>query len=164
MVEGKGFARVRVVCNQKGIASDDRSGVLIDCSHGVSVRLAGSANFFAMNWISGSEVWVFAVKMVGDGVVKLMRCAVIECPKPVFSIEVCFGLLVLGEENGVRVFSLRQLVKGRVRKVNALQAGQKFRLPNGVVGDNTTHNCERNSEISCKCRSNEKNRVNVSGK
>jgi len=56
-----------------------------------------------------------------DGVVlKLMRCIVIECSKPVFSINVSFGFLIFGEESGVRVFNLRPLVKGLVRKVNNL--------------------------------------------
>ena len=52
----------------------------------------------------------------GDGGVRLMRCAVIECSRPVFSVSVAFGFLILGEENGVRVFGLRRLVKGRSGK------------------------------------------------
>lgn len=39
--------------------------------------------------------------------VKLMRCAVIECSVPVWSISVSSGVLILGEDNGVRVFNLR---------------------------------------------------------
>jgi len=81
-------------------------------------------------------------------VVKLMRCAVIECSKPVFSISVSSGFLILGEESGVRVFNLRPLVKGRVRKVNNLNLNSNlgmnvangklesrgFHLPNGLIG------------------------------
>lgn len=57
--------------------------------------------------------------MVGDdedGVtLKLMKCAVIDCSLPVFSISVSLGFLILGEHSGVRVFPLRPLVKGRVK-------------------------------------------------
>lgn len=42
-----------------------------------------------------------------------MRRAVIDCARPVFSLSVAFGFLILGEENGVRVFGLRRLVKGK---------------------------------------------------
>lgn len=63
----------------------------------------------------------------------------IECSKPVFSITLSFGVLILGEEWGVRVFNLRQLVEGRAEKVKNLQPnsksdGRKSRLSNGVIG------------------------------
>ncbi|XP_024026126.1 uncharacterized protein LOC21392027 [Morus notabilis] len=133
------FHKARVVCNQKDFQFVERFGVLVDSVHGVSVKLAGSVNFFAMYSVSGSKAWIFAVKLVDDEVVKLMRCAVIECSKPVFSITLSFGVLILGEEWGVRVFNLRQLVKGRAKKVKNLQPnsksdGRKSRLPNGVIG------------------------------
>lgn len=110
--------------------------------HGVSIRLFGSVNFFAMYSISSKKIWVFAVRMVESGdsglSLKLMRCAEIECSKPVFSISVSFGFLVLGEENGVRVFRLRPLVKGQVKKHDRenknLDKGKK--LPNGVICSN----------------------------
>jgi hypothetical protein len=157
----KSFARARVVCNQRGLRFDEEKlGVLVDVNHGVSVRVFGSVNCFAMYSVSSSKIWVFAVKtVVGDNdedededdgvVVKLMRCAVIECWRPVFSISVSFGVLILGEENGVRVFDLRRLMKGgKVRKVDSLglnlssengksEEGRglhNLRLPNGVVG------------------------------
>lgn len=87
--------------------------------------------------VSSAKVWVFAAKIEDDGggggeVVKLMRCAVIECSKPVWSLSVSSALLLLGEENGVRVFGIRRLVKGRViRKVKNLNLNSK--LMNGVV-------------------------------
>ncbi|XP_062150540.1 uncharacterized protein LOC133859228 isoform X2 [Alnus glutinosa] len=152
------FARARLVCNQRGLRFDDKLGVLVDVNHGVSVRLSGSVNFFAMYTVSSSKIFVFAVRTVGDDgdqdggedgvVLKLMRCAVIECSKPVFSISVSSGFLILGEESGVRVFNLRPLVKGRVRKVNNLNLNSNlgmhvangklesrgFHLPNGLIG------------------------------
>ncbi|KAJ8545858.1 hypothetical protein K7X08_018441 [Anisodus acutangulus] len=45
-----------------------------------------------------------------------MKSAVIDCTLPVFSVSISFGFLILGEDNGVRVFPLRPLVKGRVKK------------------------------------------------
>lgn len=99
--------------------------------------------------VSNCKIWVFAAKMVDeddDGVVvKLIKCAVIDCSVPVFAISVSFGFLILGEENGVRVFPLRPLVKGRVkghrRESKNLNNGltkdkleaQRLNLPNGVI-------------------------------
>ncbi|XP_068335727.1 uncharacterized protein [Pyrus communis] len=143
----KQFVRAQVVCTQKGLKFDGKLGVLVDAHHGVSIKLAGSVNFFAMYSVSSSKISVFAVKAVGDDdngddgvVVKLMRCAVIECCKLVWSISISFGFLILGEDNGVRVFNLRQLVKGRVRKAKNLSSsskneGRNLGLTNGVIGD-----------------------------
>lgn len=142
------FTKAQVVCSQKGLQFDQRLGVLVDCNHGVSIKLSGSVNFFAMYSVSSSKVWVFGMKLVGsngnddgDGfVVKLMKCAVIECCNPVWSFSISFGFLILGEDNGVRVFNLRPLVKGRIRKVKPLHSTsipeiRKLCLPNGVIGD-----------------------------
>ncbi|OMO94716.1 hypothetical protein COLO4_16192 [Corchorus olitorius] len=133
----KAFEKAKVVVSkQKGIEFDDKVGVLIDVSHGLKVMMVGSVNFFALYSVSSSKVLIFGVKLVDNGesddgvVVKLMKCAVIDCTKPVFSIGVSFEYLVLGEENGVRVWNLRELVKGkRVRRVKI--SG----LSNGVTGD-----------------------------
>lgn len=130
-------------------------GVLVDFKHGVSVKLSGSVNYFAMYSVSSSRIWVFGVKMDGDGgdedgvVVKLFRCAVIECCRPVWCISVSFGFLILGEENGVRVFSLRRLVKGRDKKGKNLRLGGRGSsfLPNGVIGKG--HCNEGHSEVIC---------------
>ncbi|CAL5367407.1 unnamed protein product [Camellia sinensis] len=99
--------------------------------------------------VSNCKIWVFAAKMVDEDdngvVVKLIKCAVIDCSVPVFAISVSFGFLIVGEENGVRVFPLRPLVKGRVkehrRESKNLNDGltkdkleaQRLNLPNGVI-------------------------------
>ncbi|KAK9271869.1 hypothetical protein L1049_002234 [Liquidambar formosana] len=145
------FAKARVLCTQKELQFDDRLGVVVNVSHGVSVKLAASVNVLAMYSVSNSKIWVFAAKMAGDDdgdgvVVRLMKCAVIECSVPVWSISVSFGYLVLGEDNGVRVFALRPLVKGRVGKRgrgdknmngrlldNEKSEGRVLNLPNGAV-------------------------------
>lgn len=111
-------------------------GVLIDAKHGVSVKVVGSVNYFAVYSVSRSKVWVFAVKMMEDdgGGLKLMRCAVMRCLKPVWSLSISFGLLILGEENGVRVFGLRRLVKGNVAVKRVGKSNSKLSLkqmPNG---------------------------------
>lgn len=121
-------------CNQRDLKFDkNKSGVVFSVNHGVSVNLIGSINVFAMYSISNRKVWVFAVKMAGDeeddGVnIKLMKSAVIDCSVSVFSISVSFGFLILGEDNGVRVFQLRPLVKGKLKKHHRL-----LNLPNGKI-------------------------------
>ncbi|KAM6549248.1 hypothetical protein CsatB_020924 [Cannabis sativa] len=160
------FSRAQVVCSQKDLRFDQRLGVLVDSVHGVSIKLSGSVNFMAMYSASTSKVWVFALKLVGDDygdgiAVKLMRCAVIDCCKPLFSISVSFGLLIFGEENGVRAFNLRQLLKGRDSKAKRSQLNSNVRklgLPNGVVGvDVGGDRCgkcdvvEGTSELTCHC-------------
>jgi hypothetical protein len=95
-------------------------GVLMNVKHGVSVKVVGSVNYFAVYSVSSFKIWVFAVKMMEDddggsgGGLRLMKCAVIRCSRPVWSLSISFGFLILGEENGVRVFGLRRLVKGKV--------------------------------------------------
>ncbi|KAI4352249.1 hypothetical protein L6164_006519 [Bauhinia variegata] len=142
--KSKLFARAQVVCTQKDLRFEQKLGVLVNVKHGVSIKLAGSINYFAMHSVSSSKIWVFAVKMEADDegddsvIVKLMRCAVIECEKPVWSVSISFGFLLLGEENGVRVFSLRRLVKGRVKKVkNSKIEGRGLPLPNGVIANDS---------------------------
>ncbi|VVA96220.1 unnamed protein product [Arabis nemorensis] len=76
--------------------------------------------------VSSSKLLIFGVKSVSDGsncgddddsiVVKLIRCSVIECCKPVWSIGIFSGLLILGEDDGVRVINLREIVKGKLKK------------------------------------------------
>lgn len=92
--------------------------------------------------ISNSKIWVFAVKMEEDGVdsIKLMKCGVIDCCARVFAVSVSFGFLILGEDNGVRVFPLRPLVKGRVKKHNhraqKLNLGEQLVNSNAVISSN----------------------------
>ncbi|TKY46543.1 hypothetical protein E2542_SST28587 [Spatholobus suberectus] len=128
--ETPSFARVpRVLCSHKDLRFQPGLGVLLDANHGAAVKLAGSVNYFALYALSSNKVWVFAVKDDdgGGGGVRLMRCAVIECGRPVFSVSVAFGFLILGEEDGVRVFGLRRLVKGRGGK----RVGNSKHLRNG---------------------------------
>ncbi|KAB2057494.1 hypothetical protein ERO13_A11G162300v2 [Gossypium hirsutum] len=134
----KAFEKAKVVSKQNGIEFDDKVGVLIDVSHGLKLMISGSVNFFALYSVSSSKVLIFGVNLVvdtdesDDGVAfKLMKFAVIDCLKPVFSISISFEWLVLGEENGVKVWNLRELVKGKkVKKV------KNYGLSNGVIGDN----------------------------
>lgn len=101
--------------------------------------LAGSVNIFVLYSVSNRKVWVFGVKMVGEDSIKLVKCGVIECYAPVFSIRVSLGFLILGEDSGVRVFPLRLIVKGRVKKhswrvnrnLNDKLEGQRLNLSNG---------------------------------
>ncbi|XP_030536712.1 uncharacterized protein LOC115745344 isoform X2 [Rhodamnia argentea] len=158
---GNKFARARVVCKQKGLSFDPSSGVVFDNRHGVSIKISGSTNFFAMYSISSGKIWVFAVKALRDGVtgggghdggaLELMRCAVIECCKPVWSISFSFGLIVLGEENGVRVFNLMAIVKGGSKRVRNLNPNGKLgnrQLPNGVTGSGIAGNFENARNVS----------------
>ncbi|KAL3719391.1 hypothetical protein ACJRO7_004362 [Eucalyptus globulus] len=158
---GDRFARARVVCKQKGLTFDPGLGVVFDNRHGVSIKISGSTNFFAMYSISSGKIWVFAVKALGDGGagggggdggdLELMRCAVIECCKPVWSISFSFGLMVLGEENGVRVFNLMALVKGGSKRVRNLNSNGKLgnrRLPNGLTGSGIGGNLENARNVS----------------
>ncbi|KAA8547820.1 hypothetical protein F0562_004249 [Nyssa sinensis] len=148
--KSQSFSRAQVLCNQSGLKFDDNKlGVIFNVNHGVSIKLVGSINVFAMYSISNCKIWVFAAKMAGDeddGVtVKLMKSAVIDCCIPVFSISISFEFFILGEENGVRIFPLRPLVKGRVRKhrrerknlndglSNYKLMGQRLKFPNGVI-------------------------------
>ncbi|XP_050228210.1 uncharacterized protein LOC126677569 isoform X2 [Mercurialis annua] len=137
------FSKVNAVCNQKGLDFDAKLGVLMDVNHGVSLKIVGSVNFFVMYSVSSRKVWVFSLKLIGNGdVVKLMRCAVIECCVPVWSISASFGFLILGEHNGVRVFNLRQLVKGNSKKIKSSNSdlvivkpeSKGLKLPNGMIG------------------------------
>lgn len=125
----KKFVRVRVRVKQRDMCYDERKvGVLFKVNHGVNVKVvAGVSNVFVMYSVTCKKVWVFGVKLCEGGEeVKVVRTAVIDCDLPVFSVGVSGGELVLGEENGVRVFNLRSLVKGRVEK-----SGKKVNLVNG---------------------------------
>lgn len=118
-------------------------GVVFRVSHGVSLKLVGDVNVFALYSILNGKIWIFAVKHLRDDEVKLMKCAVIDCSLPVFSISLSFGFLILGENNGVRVLLLRPLVKGRVikKEKKSLNGGlekdkmeiKKVSLRNGMI-------------------------------
>ncbi|XP_021763520.1 uncharacterized protein LOC110728174 [Chenopodium quinoa] len=118
----------------------------------MKVMISGSINYLALYSASGGKVWVFGVKLIGDGSsLRLVKCAVIDCRLPISSISLSFGFLILGEMRGVRVFPLRVLVKGRVgskrrlrvargkgensnaeeREIIVKAEGQNFNVPNG---------------------------------
>ncbi|KAK2663056.1 hypothetical protein Ddye_001630 [Dipteronia dyeriana] len=154
--KGNNFAKAQVFCSQKGLQFDQNLGVLLDVNHGASIKLVGSVNFFAMYSFSSSKIWVFAVKLMdddGDGSrVKLMRRAVIECCKPIWSMSLSSGLLIFGEENGIRVLNLRNLIKGKVKRVKNFDLNGKYEtkilgLPNGIIGDGVLNGS--NKEIFC---------------
>ncbi|MCL7039786.1 hypothetical protein MKW94_005775 [Papaver nudicaule] len=110
------FVQAKVNCNLK--LDTTKSGCVVDLAHGFTVKLVGSVNFFALHSVTARKIWVFGAKFVdGDESVKLMKCAVIDCILPISSITMSLGFLIFGEDNGVRVFPLRPLVKGRVKKV-----------------------------------------------
>ncbi|PQP95791.1 uncharacterized protein Pyn_38755 [Prunus yedoensis var. nudiflora] len=109
----KQFVRAQVVCTQKELQFDQKLGVLVDAHHGVSIKLAGSVNFFAMYSVSSSKIWVFAVKSIDND--------------------------DNDDDDGCGC-EVDELVKGRVRKAKLLNSssktvGRNLCLPNGVVGD-----------------------------
>ncbi|RVW44863.1 hypothetical protein CK203_087083 [Vitis vinifera] len=116
------FTKAEVFCTQRDLQFDPKLGVLFNANHGVSVKLGD------------------------DGVVlKLRKCAVIDCGVPVFSISVSGEFLILGEENGVRVFQLRPLVKGWIRKEQ--RESKNLNFPNGCGSKSA--GVEANMEIAC---------------
>ncbi|KAK7381114.1 hypothetical protein VNO78_33638 [Psophocarpus tetragonolobus] len=119
------FARLpRLSCSHPDLRFHPSLGLLLNAPHGPAVRLASHVNYFALHSLSAAKLWLFSLKHDDDnnagdaGVdgVRLVRCAVLDCSRPVFSMHVAFGFVLLGEENGVRVFGLRRLVKGRSGK------------------------------------------------
>ncbi|KAL3619010.1 hypothetical protein CASFOL_037238 [Castilleja foliolosa] len=63
-----------------------------------------------------------------------MKCAVIDCCLPVYTIRVLFGVLILGEENGVRVFPLQPLIKGNHRREKKNISTKRNNLSNNGTG------------------------------
>ncbi|CAK9155921.1 unnamed protein product [Ilex paraguariensis] len=163
------FTKAKIICNHSDLKYDDKKfGVVFGVNHGVSIMLVGSINVFAMYSASNSKIWVFSVKIMDneeDGVnMKLIKCALIDCTVPVFSISISFGFLVLGEVNGVRVFPLRPLVKGKVKKTRRVCKnfnvgldtgefdGQRLNLPNGVAREvNGSDEFDNNSKDCTNC-------------
>lgn len=91
---------------------------------------------FSLYSVSNSKIWLFAARLVADDgggeALKLMKCAVIDCCSPVFTIRILFGFMVLGEENGVRFFPLQRLVKGNHKKEKK-NVGKRSNLRNGMT-------------------------------
>ncbi|KAI3876229.1 hypothetical protein MKW92_014359 [Papaver armeniacum] len=130
------FVKAQVNCSQSDLKLDNsKLGLVVDLTHGISVKLVGSVNFFALHSVSAKKIWVFGAKVVDDESVKLMKCAVIDCCLPISSITISLGFLILGEDNGVRVFPLRTLVKGRVKKPRDSGRRREENCENGLDSD-----------------------------
>ncbi|XP_042468257.1 uncharacterized protein LOC122051282 isoform X3 [Zingiber officinale] len=121
-----------------------RFSVALGLRHGHTVRLAGSANVFVIHSVAANQIWVFAAKMAAaeEATVHLMKCAVVELSLPIYSITVSMGFMLLGEVDGVRVFPLRPLIKGKLSKscVSTIKkatasTGDLYKkiLPNGLM-------------------------------
>ncbi|XP_042473373.1 uncharacterized protein LOC122055805 isoform X4 [Zingiber officinale] len=77
-----------------------------------------------------------------EATVHLMKCAVVELSLPIYSITVSMGFMLLGEVDGVRIFPLRPLIKGKLSKscVSTIKKATastgdlcKKILPNGLM-------------------------------
>ncbi|GAB4831754.1 hypothetical protein Ancab_005766 [Ancistrocladus abbreviatus] len=138
LLKSQKFVKANVNCCQNGLKFDGRMGVNVDVNHGMKVALAGSVNYFAMYSASAAKVLVLGVKMEGDVEdrvnLRLVKCAVVDCCLPISCISISFRYLVLGELNGVRLFPLRMLVRGRVGggRVKRLAGGENGNLDGGV--------------------------------
>lgn len=71
-----------------------------------------------------------------------MKCAVVDLVLPVHSVAVSMGFLLLGEENGVRIFPLRPLIKGEGRVARRSGLGQK-RLSAAKGIDSVANACKK---------------------
>ncbi|KAI3976224.1 hypothetical protein MKX01_019170 [Papaver californicum] len=131
------FVKAQVNCSQSDLKLDNsKLELVVDLSHGFSVKLVGSVNFSALLSVSAKKIWVFGAKVVDDDEsVKLMKCAVIDCCLPISSITTSLGFLILGEDNGVRVFPLRPLVKGRLKKPIDSGRRREENCENGLDSD-----------------------------
>lgn len=87
-------------------------------------------NYFVVHSPVAGQIWVMGVRMEGELSVGLVKCAVVDCDLPIYAIGMSMGFLVLGEIEGVRVFSIRGLVKGK--RKGRLEVGKRGVL-NGVV-------------------------------
>lgn len=144
-IDGKFVSATQVDCSQNGLCFDRKLGVIVDVSHGMKVVLSGSVNYLALYSASGGKVWVFGVKLVGNGRgLRLVKCAVIDCRLRISSIYLSFGFLILGEMRGVRIFPLRAMVKGKVGSGRRLRVakgkgeksnveGRDSKVPNGII-------------------------------
>ncbi|XP_021759119.1 uncharacterized protein LOC110724023 [Chenopodium quinoa] len=156
--DGKFVNVPQVVCSQNGVSFDRKLGVIVGVSHWMKVMISRSINYLALYSALGGKVWVFGVKLIGDGrSLRLVKCAVIDCRFQISSICLSFGFFILGEMRGVRVFPLRVLVKGKVgskrrltvargkgensnaeeREVSVKAEGRNSTMPNGDFTDHS---------------------------
>ncbi|KAL6542247.1 hypothetical protein OROMI_023849 [Orobanche minor] len=137
ILRGGRFVKIRVVSSHRDLEFDRaRFGAVFRVNHGVSMKLSGGINVFSLYSVSNSKIWVFALRLLGDEgageALKLMKCAVIDCRLPVYAVGFSFGFLILGEDNGVRVFPLQPLMKGNHRKEKKI-GGKRNNLRNGSI-------------------------------
>ncbi|PKA55559.1 hypothetical protein AXF42_Ash006761 [Apostasia shenzhenica] len=141
LAEPPRFAAARLTYKKSSPAS-------LPLAHGFGVQLAGAVNYFVVHAPAAGQIWIMAAR-IEDGeklCIELVKCAVVECELPIYSISVSPGVMVLGEMGGVRVFPLRPLVKGNEVKakgngpgvtsgnsVDRLMELRKSVVPNGVV-------------------------------
>ncbi|KAL7101764.1 hypothetical protein ACP275_08G075000 [Erythranthe tilingii] len=152
------FGKIRVVSNHRDLEFDrSRCGVVFKVNHGVSMALSGGINVFTLYSVSSSKIWLFAARLIadegGEEALKLMKCAVIDCCSPVFTIRVVFRVLILGEENGVRIFPLQPLVKGSHRKEKKTNNGKRYNSKNVLPkGEKTEKHSDSEKSRSVKLR------------
>ncbi|KAL6007593.1 hypothetical protein ACLOJK_033092 [Asimina triloba] len=107
------------------------SGVVLDLSHGFSIKVAGSVNVFVVHSPAAKKIWVLSARLIdsedGQTGIDLMKSAVIECTAPVCSVFVSPGFLILGEERGVRVFLLKLIAKGRASRKDRILARKRVK-------------------------------------
>lgn len=127
-----GFSRASIeVRASKGSEGLAKLGIL-ELVHGFSVKIAASVNVLSLYSPSEGKIWVMAAKLKdeqgtsklkGEGLeprnlvcISLIKCCVVDCNGPVYSIRLSLQHMLLGQDNGVRVWPLRPLVKGKQKK------------------------------------------------
>ncbi|WOL03148.1 hypothetical protein Cni_G11868 [Canna indica] len=138
----------------------DQPAVTLGFRHGHTVRLVGSVNAFVIHSSAANQIWVMAARPASaeKGTVHLVKCAVIELTLPIYSITLSTRSMLLGEVDGVRVFPLWPLLKGRISKsrdVGHRKASASMEdicnknLPNGLVIPKTSLVPESGSRCDC---------------
>eukprot|EP00252_Welwitschia_mirabilis_P009718 TRINITY_DN2249_c0_g1_i2.p1 TRINITY_DN2249_c0_g1~~TRINITY_DN2249_c0_g1_i2.p1 ORF type:complete len:397 (+),score=43.29 TRINITY_DN2249_c0_g1_i2:288-1478(+) len=107
----------------------------LDVPYGFGIRMEGSVNVVVVYAAAVRKFLVLAGKVkevggqsankaLGNWNLSLMECCVLDCDWPVYGIGLSAHHLILGVENGVRVWLLRPLVKGKGQK--SKRNGQRF--------------------------------------
>eukprot|EP01018_Ginkgo_biloba_P025616 Gb_39859 [translate_table: standard] len=111
---------------------------ILDLPHGFSVKIAASVNVFVVYSASAGKIWVMAAKLAENAdsaklnlskdvkvkgsleenlvCIDIIKCSVVDCNGPIYSVCLSLQHMILGEENGVRVWPLRPLVKCKQKK------------------------------------------------
>lgn len=152
-----GFSRAGIeVRASKGSEGLGKLGV-VDLVHGFAVKVAASVNVLSLYSASAGKIWVMAAKLKdeqgtaklkGEGFepgnlvcIILIKCCVVDCNGPVYSIRLSLQHMLLGQENGVRVWPLRPLVKGKQKKTvhdrvdMCERSGDEVSMNGGRIGD-----------------------------